>query len=185
MSRGRQETTSALGLGFVLKAMAFAARKHRHQRRKDQEASPYINHPIDLADILANEAQITDELVIAAAILHDTVEDTGTTPDELTREFGAEISGIVAEVTDDKTRTKEERKRLQIEHAPGASFRAQQIKIADKIANLRDIARSPPVDWSLERKRAYFDWSKRVVDGVRGRHAPLEALFDEAYQLRP
>lgn len=183
MSRGGQETTSALGL--VLKAMAFAARKHRHQRRKDQEASPYINHPIDLADILANEAQITDEWVLAAAILHDTVEDTGTTPEELTQEFGPEISGIVDEVTDDKTLSREERKRLQIEHAPGASFRAQQIKLADKIANLRDLTRSPPVDWTIERKRAYFDWSKRVVDGIRGLHAPLEALFDEAYQHRP
>jgi guanosine-3',5'-bis(diphosphate) 3'-pyrophosphohydrolase len=183
MSRGGQETSSALGL--VLKAMAFAARKHRHQRRKDQEASPYINHPIDLADILANEAQITDEWVLAAAILHDTVEDTGTTPEELTREFGPEISGIVAEVTDDKTLSREERKRLQIEHAPGASFRAQQIKLADKIANLRDLARSPPVDWTIERKRTYFDWSKQVVDGIRGPHAPLEALFDEAYRHRP
>jgi guanosine-3',5'-bis(diphosphate) 3'-pyrophosphohydrolase len=175
--------TSALGL--VLRALSFAARKHRHQRRKDREASPYINHPIDLADILANEAHITDEVVIAAAILHDTVEDTGTTPEEITLEFGAEISAIVAEVTDDRNRTKEERKRLQIEHAPGASFRAQQLKLADKIANLRDLARSPPADWSLERKRAYFDWSKRVVDGVRGRHARLEAIFDEAYQQRP
>lgn len=183
MLRGRQETTSALGL--VLKALAFAARKHRHQRRKDQEASPYINHPIDLADILTNEADITDEVVVAAAILHDTVEDTGTTPEELTLAFGAEISSIVAEVTDDRARTKEDRKRLQIEHAPRASFRAQQLKLADKIANLRDLARSPPTDWSLERKRAYFDWSKRVVDGLRGRHARLEAIFDEAYQQRP
>src|SRR5215204_239731 len=112
MSRGGQETKAALGL--VLKALAFAARKHRHQRRKDQEASPYINHPIDLADILVNEAAITDEVVIAAAILHDTVEDTGTTPEELTRDFGVEISAIVAEVTDDRTLPKDERKQLQI-----------------------------------------------------------------------
>jgi GTP diphosphokinase / guanosine-3',5'-bis(diphosphate) 3'-diphosphatase len=172
-------------LNLVLKAMAFAARKHRHQRRKDLEASPYINHPIDLADILANEAQITDAVVIAAAVLHDTVEDTETTPEELTLEFGPEISAIVAEVTDNKSLPKEERKRLQIERAAGASFQAQQLKLADKIANLRDIVRSPPADWSLERKRAYFDWAKRVVEALRGRHARLEALFDEVFCKRP
>ena len=172
-------------LNTVLKAMAFAARKHRHQRRKDREASPYINHPIELADILANEAQITDAVVITAAILHDTVEDTETTLEELTREFGPEISAIVAEVTDNKSLPKEERKRLQIERAGGASFRAQQLKLADKIANLRDLARSPPVDWSLERKRAYFDWAKRVVEALRGRHDRLEALFDEVFCKRP
>jgi guanosine-3',5'-bis(diphosphate) 3'-pyrophosphohydrolase len=165
--------------------MAFAAQKHRHQRRKDPEASPYINHPIDVADILVNEAKITDSVVIAAAILHDTVEDTGTTPDELMLEFGPEISGIVAEVTDDRTLPKDERKRLQVESAPKSSFRAQQVKLADKIANLRDLARSSPQTWSLERKRAYFDWAKRVIDGIRGRHAKLETLFDAAYQLRP
>src|SRR4051812_17650883 len=118
MSGGVEEPTSPLGL--VLKAMAFAARKHRHQRRKDLEASPYINHPIDLADILANEAGITDEIVITAAVLHDTVEDTETTPEEIARAFGPEISSIVAEVTDDKALPKGERKRLQVEHAAGA-----------------------------------------------------------------
>jgi guanosine-3',5'-bis(diphosphate) 3'-pyrophosphohydrolase len=172
-------------LGDVIRALAFAADKHRHQRRKDREASPYINHPIDLAHILANEASVVDPLVLVAAILHDTVEDTETTPDELSREFGPEVSAIVAEVTDDKRLPKHERKRLQEVHAPGASFRAQQVKLADKISNLRDLVTRPPADWDVERKRAYFDWCKRVVDGVRGRHAVLEALFDAAYQGRP
>jgi guanosine-3',5'-bis(diphosphate) 3'-pyrophosphohydrolase len=169
----------------ILAALAFAADKHRHQRRKDREASPYINHPIDLANILVNEAGVADTLVILAAILHDTVEDTDTTLDEIAALFGPEVSAIVAEVTDDKRLPKEERKRRQVEHAPHASFRAQQVKLADKISNLRDLAARPPSTWDLERKRAYFDWSKRVVDGVRGRHAALEALFDAAYQGRP
>src|SRR3954468_17269703 len=133
---------SMSGIRLVLKAMAFAAQKHRLQRRKDREESPYINHPIDLANILANEAEIADSIVIAAAVLHDTVEDTETTPEELEREFGEEIAGIVAEVTDDRRLGKDERKRLQIQHAPHASFKAQQLKLADKIANLRDITRS-------------------------------------------
>lgn len=179
------ERPASLDLGLALQALAFAALKHRHQRRKDREASPYINHPIDVANILVNEAGVNDPLVVVAAILHDTVEDTATTPEELAAEFGPEVSAIVAEVTDDKALPKAERKRQQEEHAPHASFRAQQVKLADKISNVRDIARSPPESWDLARKRDYFDWAKRVVDGVRGRHARLEALFDEAYQSKP
>jgi len=172
-------------LGEVLRALAFAARKHRDQRRKDREASPYINHPIDLANILANEAHVEDRRVLVAAILHDTVEDTDTTLEEITAEFGAEVSALVAEVTDDKRLPKDVRKLQQEQHAPGASFRAQQVKLADKIANLRDLVRSPPATWDEARRRAYFEWSKRVIDGVRGRHPVLEALFDAAYQGRP
>ncbi len=110
---------------------------------------------------------------------------TDTTRDESTACFGAEVSALVAEVTDDKSKPKDERKRLQEVHAPHASFRAQQVKLADKISNLRDLAGRPPAKWDLTRKRAYFDWSKRVIDGVRGRHAALEALFDAAFQARP
>jgi GTP diphosphokinase / guanosine-3',5'-bis(diphosphate) 3'-diphosphatase len=172
-------------LADVIRALAFAADKHRRQRRKDSEASPYINHPIDLANILANEAHVVDPLVLVAAILHDTVEDTDTTPDELAAHFGPEIRALVAEVTDDRTLPRDERKRRQEVHAPRASFRAQQVKLADKISNVRDLVNRPPATWDLERRRAYFDWCKRVVDGVRGRHAELEALFDAAYRDRP
>ena len=172
-------------LGRILDALSFAADKHRHQRRKDHEASPYINHPIDLANVLANEAGIGDPLVLVAAVLHDTVEDTATTLDELESRFGPEVRAIVAEVTDDKALPKDERKRRQVEHAPHASFRAQQVKLADKISNLRDLVHSPPATWDVARRRAYFEWCKRVIDGVRGRHAALEALFDAAYQAKP
>jgi GTP diphosphokinase / guanosine-3',5'-bis(diphosphate) 3'-diphosphatase len=178
-------TIDAADLGRIFRALRFAADKHRFQRRKDPERSPYINHPIDLANVLVDEAGVTDPVVLIAAILHDTVEDTDTTIDELTAAFGAEVSDVVAEVTDDKSLPKAERKRLQEEHAPRASFRAQQLKLADKIANLRDIAARPPDGWSLERKQEYFDWAKRVVDGLRGRHERLEAIFDEAYRARP
>lgn len=175
----------AAGLGLVLKALAFAAEKHRSQRRKDAEASPYINHPIALAGVLFQEAGVHDPTVLAAAILHDTVEDTETTVGELRREFGDQVTGIVEEVTDDKRLPKAERKRLQIEHAPGVSFGAQQVKLADKICNLRDLAQSPPASWTLERKREYFEWAKAVIDGVRGKHPRLEAIFDLAYQRKP
>ena len=169
----------------ILAAIAFSAHKHRDQRRKDQAASPYINHPIALANVLANEAGIDDERVLIAAILHDTIEDTETTEQELVREFGKEIADIVMEVTDDKTLAKAERKQLQIEHAGSISRRAKLVKLADKISNLRDIANSPPSDWSLARKQEYFDWAKAVVDGLRGVHPALEHIFDEAYKGRP
>jgi GTP diphosphokinase / guanosine-3',5'-bis(diphosphate) 3'-diphosphatase len=177
--------TNPTAMGLVMRAMHFAADKHRFQRRKDEHASPYINHPIDLANLLANEAHIADPIVIAAAILHDTVEDTETSLDEIEALFGVEIRAIVAEVTDDKALPKAERKRLQIEYAPRATFRAQQLKFADKICNVRDVAKSAPSGWSLERQREYFDWAKRVVDAMRGPHQRLAELFDDAYKLRP
>ena len=169
----------------VISAISFAADKHRNQRRKDIEASPYINHPIALANILANEAGIEDEKVLVAAILHDTIEDTETTSQELANLFGDDVTAIVLEVTDDKSLPKAERKRLQVEHAPTISRRAKLVKLADKIANLRDIASSPPADWPLQRQQEYFDWAKTVVDGLRGIHQTLERIFDEACKQRP
>lgn len=172
-------------LGTIIRALAFAAHKHRDQRRKDVEASPYINHPITLANILTNEAGITDENVICAALLHDTIEDTETTEAELQAAFGAKITGIVMDVTDDKNLPKADRKRLQIEHAAHISDEAKLVKFADKIANLRDVAVSPPVGWELQRVREYFDWAKAVIDQIRGHHPQMAALFDAVYAKKP
>lgn len=169
----------------MLRALAFAAEKHRDQRRKDAAASPYINHPIALADVLVNEAGITETEVICAALLHDTIEDTSTTGDELEETFGARIRSIVEEVTDDKGKGKSERKRLQIEHAATISREAKLVKLADKICNVRDLVIHPPAGWPLERKREYFDWTRAVVDNLRGIHPELERLFDRAYSARP
>jgi GTP diphosphokinase / guanosine-3',5'-bis(diphosphate) 3'-diphosphatase len=175
-------------LELLLKALAFAARKHRDQRRKDPEESPYINHPIALADVLVNEGGVSDVEVLCAALLHDTVEDTATTHEELAHAFGARVARIVAEVTDDKALSKAERKRLQIEHAVRLSPEAKLVKLADKICNLRDVAERPPASWDLARRREYFDWAKRVVDGLRGATSAemrrLEAAFDAAYGMR-
>lgn len=168
-------------MNILISAIAFAADKHRNQRRKDHEASPYINHPIALANVLANEAGVDDERVLMAAVLHDTIEDTETTEQDLLRLFGKDVADIVMEVTDDKILSKAERKRLQVEHAAHISRRAKLVKLADKICNLRDIVQNPPADWPIERKEEYFDWAKAVVDGLRGVHPGLEALFDEVY----
>ena len=176
-------TISEDDLKQLLKALAFAA--HKHQRRKDTDSSPYINHPITLANILCNEGHITDTDVICAALLHDTVEDTDTTAEELEREFGATISRIVMDVTDDKTLDKAVRKQRQIEHAAHISEPAKLVKLADKISNLRDVAGCPPADWSAARRQQYFDWAKAVIDELRGVHEPLEAIFDEAFAGRP
>jgi guanosine-3',5'-bis(diphosphate) 3'-pyrophosphohydrolase len=127
---------------------------------------------------------VTDIAVLCAALLHDTVEDTATTPEELARAFGARVAGIVAEVTDDTRLPKAERKRLQIEHAGALSAQAKLVKLADKICNLRDVAERPPASWDLSRRREYFDSAKRVVDGMRGVHPGLEAAFDAAYRMR-
>ncbi len=171
-------------LALLLKALSFAAHKHRDQRRKDAEASPYINHPIALADVLVNEGGVTDAEVLSAALLHDTVEDTATTPGELEKAFGPRIARIVAEVTDDKELPKAERKRLQIEHAASISREAKLVKLADKICNLRDVTARPPAQWDLKRRREYFEWAKSVVDRLRGVHPQLEAAFDAAYAKR-
>jgi guanosine-3',5'-bis(diphosphate) 3'-pyrophosphohydrolase len=172
-------------LTFVLRAVSFAAFKHRNQRRKDADASPYINHPIELARVLVEEGGVTDVLVLCAALLHDTVEDTETTFDELEREFGQGVRAIVEEVTDDKTLSKAVRKRLQIEHAARISDEAKWVKLADKICNLRDVAAAPPADWSLQRRQEYFDWAKAVIDQLRGVSYQLEVAFDVAYGARP
>jgi guanosine-3',5'-bis(diphosphate) 3'-pyrophosphohydrolase len=172
-------------LSIVIRAAAFAAHKHRDQRRKDANATPYINHPLALARILIAEGDVTDAATIAAALLHDTIEDTETSAAELDREFGAEIRSIVEEVTDDKALPKADRKRLQVEHAAHISHKAKLVKLADKIANLRDVATSPPDRWDLARRQDYFDWAKAVVDELRGAHPALEAAFDAAYRDRP
>src|SRR3977135_3612162 len=164
----RTESTVAKGTGLVLKAAAFAAWKHRDQRRKDADASPYINHPLALAEVLSSEGKVTDPIVLAAALLHDTLEDTETTVEELTGAFGRRVAGIVEEVTDTKWLQKGTRKKLQVARAGRSSSAAKLVKPADKICNLRDLLASPPADWSVERKRDYFDWAKSVVDRVRG-----------------
>ena len=168
-------------LATFVKAVDFASRKHRFQRRKDEDASPYINHPIAVAAVLVAEAGISDPIILCAAVLHDTIEDTETTVTELEPAFGAQITSLVQEVTDDKSLPKEVRKQLQIEHAPQLSRQAKAIKLADKICNLRDTLTQPPVGWSTARCREYFEWAKKVIEGVRGTNLALETIFDQIY----
>lgn len=175
----------ACSLGQVVSALHFAAAKHRDQRRKDVHASPYINHPLAVVDVLANEAGVTDVVTLMSGALHDTIEDTKTTKDELVEKFGTEAADVVVEVSDDKTLSKAERKRQQVAHAKHISYRARLVKLADKIVNVRDLIHHTPVGWSHQRIVEYFDWAKEVVDQMRGTHPELERLFDEAHAQRP
>jgi (p)ppGpp synthase/HD superfamily hydrolase len=174
--------TTTSGSPFLRFAIAadFAARRHIDQRRKGRRGEPYVDHVLEVARLVAEAAG--DEIdAVVAALLHDTVEDTGTTLTEVVEVFGERVAAIVAEVTDDKSLSKEERKRLQIVHAAQCSFPAKLVKLADKISNLRSLRADPPDCWTLARRRAYFDWAGAVVDaGLRGVNPQLEGWFDAA-----
>jgi guanosine-3',5'-bis(diphosphate) 3'-pyrophosphohydrolase len=164
----------------ILDAAVFAAEKHARQRRKGEAEEPYINHVLEVAHLIAAHTDPPDPSLIMAGLLHDTIEDTGVTAAELEERFGPDVAGLVLEVTDDKSLPKETRKALQVQNAPKKSPRAQVIKLADKIANLRSILETPP-NWSYERKRQYFDWARQVIDGLRAPNAGLKAEFDRLY----
>ena len=162
----------------LLRAARFAAEKHREQRRKDAEASPYINHPLGVAGVLAIEGGVVEETLLVAALLHDTVEDTETSLPEIEEVFGSRVRRLVEEVTDDASLPKTTRKQLQVEHAPRLSSSAKQLKIADKICNVRDIAERPPAEWSQQRKTEYLEWTEQVIAGCRGVNKKLDAVYD-------
>ncbi|XP_063781915.1 guanosine-3',5'-bis(diphosphate) 3'-pyrophosphohydrolase MESH1 [Pseudophryne corroboree] len=169
---------------LILETVDFAAGKHRLQKRKDVEGTPYINHPIGVARILSHEAGISDIAVLQAALLHDTVEDTDTTFLEIEVKFGQEVRKIVEEVTDDKTLPKMKRKQLQIEHAPHCSHKAKLVKLADKLYNLRDLNRGTPKGWSERRVQEYFQWAFQVVNGLRGTNLVMESSLDQLFRDR-
>ena len=162
---------------LLLAALKFAAHKHGRQRRKDLEATPYINHPIEVAEVLSRIGGITDLPTLQAAILHDTIEDTETSPQELEDSFGREVRLLVQEVTDDKSLPKQERKRLQVEHAPNLSTPAKLIKIGDKICNVSEVTPTQPAEWPLQRKLEYLDWAEKVVSACRECNPDLEQHF--------
>lgn len=163
----------------IIDAIPFAAEKHQTQKRKNAKETPYIIHPIGVANDLMVIGDVRDPDTIIAALLHDTVEDTQTTFDEIEQKFGVRVMGFVKEVTDDKSLPKDKRKQLQVEHAPEKSAGAAQIKLADKLYNLTDLQKSPPPDWSTERINSYFVWAKSVVDRLPWVNAGLKEAVDK------
>lgn len=171
-------TNQSEAVRLILKACDFAAQRHRFQRRKDADQTPYINHPVGVANILANEGNVTDPVTIAAALLHDTVEDTNTTLDEIQEMFGSEIRSVVQECTDDKTLSRKARKQAQIDNAASHSYKAKLVHLADKLYNLRDIEMNGPVNWDGHRKKEYVKWSKEVVGRLKGTNELIEKELD-------
>ena len=165
----------------ILRAAHFAAKKHAGQRRKGLAAEPHINHLLEAAELVSS-VQPTDTNLVIAALLHDAIEDAGVTKEELVQRFGSDVADLVMEMTDDKSLPKPERKRLQIVHAPELSVRAQVIRLADKTSNLRAILASPPANWSVGRKREYFEWAKKVIEGLTEPNPVLKAEFERLYE---
>lgn len=165
--------------GLLLKAIHFSADRHRDQRRKDISHTPYINHPIAVTRRLWDTGGVRDSITLVSAVLHDTLEDTLTTPQEIEDLFSVDVLSVVLEVTDDKSLPQNVRKQLQIEHAPQISYRAKLIKLADKTCNLYDLIYSPPRSWNFDRRKKYLLWTEKVVAGLRGTNNALEQTYDE------
>ena len=185
---------NGLDLVKILDAAVFAAEKHQGDVRKNKQRSPYITHPLLVAEAILRIGEIQNVSILTAAILHDTIEDTETTTDDIRERFGEEVLSIILEVTDDKSLSKMVRKRLQVAHATELSYEARVVKLADKLINCRDILNDPPEYWTLKRRQDYIQWGADVLYRIRGTNPQLEAAFDRViaraekeldYQIKP
>ena len=185
---------NGLDLVKILDAAVFAAEKHQGDVRKNKQRSPYITHPLLVAEAILRIGEIQNVTILTAAILHDTIEDTETTTDDIRERFGEEVLSIILEVTDDKSLSKMVRKRLQVAHATELSYEARVVKLADKLINCRDILNDPPEYWTLKRRQDYIQWGADVLYRIRGTNPQLEAAFDRViaraekeldYQIKP
>jgi (p)ppGpp synthase/HD superfamily hydrolase len=177
----------------ILKGIEFSAEKHKSQTRKNSQKSPYIIHPIGVAHHLMIVGNVRDADILIGALLHDTVEDTNASFEEIQAKFGLTVEGLVRETTDDKSLPKAVRKQLQIEHASHKSPGAAMIKLADKFYNLTDMTRETPTGedgepWTQERIDTYFAWAKQVIDALPPVNTELKAAVDQLiaeYQASP
>lgn len=181
MLKDEDQSSRMAPIRRILAAASFAAKNHVQQKRKGAMGEPYFNHLLEVAELVADSNDQLDVELMMAAFLHDTVEDTNVTLRELEENFGSDVAGLVAEMTDDKSLSKEERKLLQIQGAHKKTKRAQTLKLADKISNLRSILASPPVGWSTERKREYVEWANQVVSQLKAPNPILKEEFDKTY----
>lgn len=166
----------------LIRAIDFVARKHSLQRRKGSLREPYVNHVIEVSCLLAEACRGDDLTLIIGGVLHDTVEDTGTSVEELRNLFGDEVAELVEEVTDDRSLSRSTRRELQVRNARRKSERARMIKIADKTSNLRSLLFSPPQGWDRARKTEYAEWARTVVQECRGVSPELEGQFASTYK---
>ncbi len=162
---------------LFIEALHFAAEKHKYQKRKGTNPPPYINHPIKVVRTLWEEGQVRDHEVLVVALLHDTIEDTETLPEELTQRFGQRVCNAVLEVTNDWRIPREQLKQKQIDDAPFKSVVAKQVKLADLICNIRDIQDDPPYRWTKTRRMGYLLWAEEVAAGLKGCNPHLDTYF--------
>lgn len=172
---------TVLSLKIFLKALNFSAEQHKLQKRKGDNGVPYINHPIQVVALLSEYESETNYKLLTAAILHDVIEDTTVNKNDVKRYFGDEVANLVSEVTDNMLLPKQIRKSMQVKKAGDLSREAKLIKIADKTCNLKDIVNLGDT-WDVKRKKAYFEWAKKVVDQCRGVNSQLEEYFDKVYR---
>lgn len=175
------EQSNSPVLIVLIDTINFAAEKHKNQRRKNAEKTPYINHPIGVMNLISNVGKVNDLPILQAAVLHDTVEDTKTTFDEIEQRYGKQVRDIVAEVTDDKSLPKAERKKLQIQNAHKKSYAGRMVKLADKLYNLRDLIECAPDKWTVERIQGYFVWAYLAINEIRGTNKFLEDELNKAF----
>lgn len=145
------------------KAIDFATEKHKGQYRKNSKKEEYIIHPIEVMIILRDHG-VTDQVALVGAVLHDTIEDTSATYEEILELFGEEVADVVLEVSDNKSLPKLERKKFQVSKISKKSFAARMIKIADKLSNSADLLVDPPVGWSSVQINGYIKWSEEICN---------------------
>jgi len=170
----RKETQNSWNPNILYSALEYASEKHMGKTRKDAEKTPYIVHPMGVAVILWQEANVRDIDVLVAALLHDTLEDTNATEAEIEGMFGGRVLSIVKELSNDRNLSGQENKQRQIEHAPLMSQEAKLVKLADRLYNIRDLQAKTPVTWSKEDVERYFSWAAKLLQGLAGTDEHLE-----------
>ncbi|MFK4653603.1 (p)ppGpp synthase/HD superfamily hydrolase [Bradyrhizobium japonicum] len=165
---------------LISEAAELAARRHNGVARKGRGNEPYINHLVEVANLLAAATDGGDAELVAAGWLHDAIEDTETTREELAQKFSDRVASLVVECTDDMSLPKPERRRRQIVDAPKKSAGAKLIKIADKISNIGARIHSDPSAEERDDLADYTGWAEQVVAGCRGGNSWLDAKFDDA-----
>jgi len=161
---------------YLTSVLAYAEQKHAGQLRKGAREEAYIHHVVDVAEIVTDVTN-GDESIIAAALLHDVIEDSDATSEEIGKAFGQEVADLVVELTDAPGLAERDRRQAQIDHAPHLSDTAKLIKIADKISNLKEMTVDPPASWNAAQQRAYLDWGEAVFVGLKGLNENLDELF--------
>jgi guanosine-3',5'-bis(diphosphate) 3'-pyrophosphohydrolase len=175
----KEKSMTSQEIQEICSGIDFAAEKHRFQTRKNKEKTPYISHPIGVAYNLMRVGEVREISIIIGALLHDTIEDTQTTFEEIESKFGKHVAGLVREVTDDKSLATEARKRFQVINASQKSKGAAQIKLADKLFNLNDLYNNPPPDWTQTRIDRYYEWAQSVIDRLPPANDKLHAAVEE------